>query len=104
VQEGDTRFPLPNVARRQQYVSVWLRPVRPEHAPFALRMAVRELELLVSEGIREGDLQHIQRFVANYYALFAQTEQQRLGYVLDAHFYGESARATWPRCGRNSRR
>jgi zinc protease len=88
VQEGDTRFPMPNVARRQQYFSIWLRPVRPEHAHFALRMAVRELELLVDEGISEADFQRIQRFVSNYYALFAQTEQQRLGYTLDSRFYG----------------
>jgi zinc protease len=89
VQEGDSRFPMPNVARRQQYFSIWLRPVRPEHAHFALRMAVRELETLVDQGIPEADFARIQQFVANYYALFAQTEQQRLGYALDARFYGE---------------
>lgn len=91
VQEGDTRFPMPNVARRQQYLSIWLRPVRPEHAHFALRMAVRELELLVDQGIGEADFARIQQFVSNYYALFAQTEQQRLGYGLDARFYGDGA-------------
>lgn len=91
VQEGDTRFPMPNVARRQQYFSVWIRPVRPEHEHFALRMAVREVETLVNEGLSEEDFVRIQRFVSNYYALFAQTEQQRLGYGLDARFYGDAA-------------
>jgi zinc protease len=91
VQEGDTRFPMPNVARRQQYFSIWLRPVRPEHAHFTLRMAVRELEQVVNEGIGEADFARIQRFVANYFALYAQTEQQRLGYALDARFYGDAA-------------
>ncbi|HEY6878923.1 MAG TPA: pitrilysin family protein [Polyangiales bacterium] len=89
VQEGDSRFPMPNVARRQQYFSIWLRPVRPEQTHFALRMAVRELELVVEQGIGEADFARIQQFVSNYYALFAQTEQQRLGYDLDAGFYGE---------------
>jgi zinc protease len=91
VQDGDTRFPLPNVARRQQYFSIWLRPVRPEHAHFALRMAVRELEQFAASGLSEADFERIQRFAANYFALFAQTEQQRLGHALDARFYGPSA-------------
>lgn len=91
VQEGDSRFPMPNVARRQQDFSLWLRPVRPEHAHFALRMAVRELEQLVDEGITEADFARIQRFVTNYFALYTQTEQQRLGYTLDARFYGPGA-------------
>ncbi|MEY4512684.1 MAG: hypothetical protein RLZZ450_4806 [Pseudomonadota bacterium] len=88
VQEGDTRFSMPNVARRQQYFSVWVRPVRPEQARFALRMAVRELELFVQEGLSEADFTRIQRFVANYFALFAQTQQEVLGNALDDRFYG----------------
>jgi zinc protease len=87
VQDADTRFPLPNIARRQQYFSVWLRPVRPEHAHFALRMALRELEQFVEQGMSEADFERIQRFVGHYFALFAQTEQQRLGYALDDLFY-----------------
>lgn len=91
VQDGDTRFALPNVARRQQYFSVWIRPVRPEHAHFALRMAVRELEQFVEQGMSEEDFVRIQRFAESYFALFAQTEQQRLGYALDDAFYRTSA-------------
>ncbi|MFT3922958.1 MAG: insulinase family protein [Myxococcales bacterium] len=88
VQDGFTRFPLPNVGRRQQYFSIWIRPVQPEQAHFALRMAVRELERCVREGIAQSDFDRIQRFVDRYYALFAQTEQQRLGNALDDAFYG----------------
>jgi zinc protease len=90
VQDGHTRFPLPNVARKQQYFSVWIRPVQPEQAHFALRMAVRELETFVREGISQPDFGRIQRFVDGYFALFAQTEQQRLGNLLDDAFYGVS--------------
>jgi zinc protease len=88
VQEGDTRFPMPNVARRQQYFSVWIRPVRPEQARFALRMAVRELELFAQDGLDEADFVRIQRFAANYFVLFAQTQQEVLGHALDDRFYG----------------
>jgi zinc protease len=88
VQDGHTRFPLPNVARRQQYFSVWIRPVQPEQAHFALRMAIRELELFARDGISQEDFERIQRFVERYFALFAQTAQQRLGNLLDDTFYG----------------
>jgi len=88
VQDGFTRFPLPNVGRRQQYFSIWIRPVQPEQTHFALRLAVRELERCVREGISQADFERIQRFVDRYYALYAQTEQQRLGNALDDAFYG----------------
>jgi zinc protease len=91
VQDGYSRFPLPNVARRQQYFSVWLRPVQPEQAHFALRMAVRELELFQRQGISRADFERIQRFLERYLVLYAQTAQQRLGYRLDDVFYGLEA-------------
>jgi zinc protease len=87
-QSGATRFPRPNVARHEQYFSVWLRPVPVDKAFFALRMAVRELDLLVQDGISPEDFARIQRFAPRYFTLFAQTEQQRLGNLLDDAFYG----------------
>ena len=53
-------------------------------------MALRELKLLVSEGLSAEGFARIQRFADRYYALYAQTEQQRLGNALDERFYGES--------------
>lgn len=90
VQDGQTRFPRPNVARRQQYFSVWLRPVRVEHARFSLRMALRELERFATDGLSQDDFARIQEFTEAYFALFEQTEQQRLGNALDDRFYGLS--------------
>jgi zinc protease len=87
-QDGGSRFPQPNVARHAQYFSLWLRPVPVDKAHFALRMAVRELETFVRDGIAEEDFARIQRFAPRYFALFAQTEQQRLGNLLDDAFYG----------------
>jgi zinc protease len=90
-QDGDTRFPLPNVARREQYFSIWIRPVRAEHAHFALRQALYELARFLEEGPSEADFTRIQTFAHRYYALYAQTEQQRLGYTLDDLFYDRGA-------------
>ncbi|HEX6240464.1 MAG TPA: insulinase family protein, partial [Polyangiales bacterium] len=86
-QDGASRFPAPNVARRSQYFSVWIRPVRPEQAHFTLRLVMRELRHFVSEGLSQDEFQRIQRFADRYYALYAQTEQQRLGNALDDGFY-----------------
>jgi zinc protease len=87
VQDGQSRFPRPNVGRHQQYFSVWLRPVRPEQAHFALRMAIRELESFGREGIGQADFERIRTFLARYLALYAQTAQERLGNGLDDLFY-----------------
>jgi zinc protease len=86
-QDGESRFPTPNVARRTQYFSIWLRPVRPDQAHFALRLVWRELHQFVSEGLSEEQFRNIQRFADRYYSLYAQTEQQRLGHALDDRFY-----------------
>ncbi len=90
-QEGWGRFPLPDTSRRQQYFSIWIRPVRPEQAHFALRMAVRELSLFAEEGMTEADFERVRTFADRYYALYLQTESRRLGYAIDDRFYGASA-------------
>jgi zinc protease len=87
-QDGWTRFPLPNVARRQQYFSIWIRPVRAPQAHFALRMAVRELGLFVREGMTDEDVARVRRFAEPYYAQYVQTGSRRLGFALDDVFYG----------------
>ncbi|MBI2897563.1 MAG: insulinase family protein [Deltaproteobacteria bacterium] len=100
-QDGWTRFPLANTSRREQYVSIWLRPVKPEHAHFALRAAVRELGRLVANGVSEEDMERTRTFVGRYYQLYTQTESRRLGFALDSRFYGiagshwESLRTAW---------
>lgn len=102
-QDAWSRFPLPNTARRQQYCSVWIRPVSPANAHFALRAAVREIERLVAEGIPAADFEPIRTFVRRYYQLYVQTESRRLGFALDARFYGmrlspvEELRESWAR-------
>jgi zinc protease len=100
-QEGWSRFPRPNIARRQQYFSMWIRPVRLEQAHFALRMAVRELHRFVETGLSEEDFERVRRFVDRYYTLYLQTASRRLGFAIDDRFYGrdepwlEHLRATW---------
>lgn len=83
-----TTFPNVNTPLRQQYFSVWLRPVQPENAHFAVRNAMYELQKFVEKGLTEEDFQQTKKFVTNYSKLWAQTLDRRLGYKMDSEFYG----------------
>ena len=87
-QDGWGVFPLPNVTRRQQYFSVWLRPLRPEQAHFAIRLALDELRRFVAEPLPQAELDRIRDYLSGYYALFLQTDSRRLGFALDDAFHG----------------
>lgn len=82
-----TTFPNVNTPLRQQYFSVWLRPVQPENAHFAVRAAMYELEKFVDKGLTQEDFEATKKFVTNYSKLWAQTLDRRLGYKMDSEFY-----------------
>jgi zinc protease len=83
-----TTNPTPNVPRRQQYFSVWVRPVQPENAQFALRAALYQVQQLVDSGMSERDFELTRDYLAGYSKLWAQTLSRRLGFLLDSKFYG----------------
>lgn len=88
-QAGWSAMPRPNVARRQQYFSIWIRPVRIEQAHFAVRMAVKELRDFAENGLSEEDFERIRGYVQGYYALYLQTESRQLGFGLDDLYYDQ---------------
>ncbi len=88
IQDGGSTFPIPNIPRRQQYFSVWIRPVVNANRHFALRMAIREIENLIKDGIPEKDFEETRKFLINYSKLWVQTQSRRLGYLMDSEFYG----------------
>jgi zinc protease len=83
-----TSNPTPNVPRRQQYFSVWIRPVRPETAHFALRNALHEVDRLADDGMTEEAFELTRDFLVNYSKLWAQSLSDRLGFHMDSRFYG----------------
>jgi zinc protease len=83
-----TSTPTPNVPRRQQFFSVWVRPVQPETAHFALRNALYEVERLRERGLTQAELDLTRTFLVNYSKLWAQTLDERLGFHMDSRFYG----------------
>jgi zinc protease len=88
IQDGGSNFPLPNLARRQQFFSIWIRPVPHPNALFALRQAVRELQMLVDSGMSPSDFEATRKYVLNYSRLWTQDLGRRLGYRMDSEFYG----------------
>ena len=87
VQDGGSRLPLPNIPRHQQFFSIWIRPVPHHNAHFALRQALRELEILVTDGLSPQDFEATREFLLNYSKLYVQTASRRLGYEMDSRFY-----------------
>lgn len=88
IQDGGSNFPVPNIPRRQQFFSIWIRPVDPRNAPFALRQATRELGKLVETGLSNEECEAARTFLLNYSKLWTQSLSRRLGYLMDSEFYG----------------
>ncbi len=89
IQDGWSTFPHPNVPRRQQHFEIWLRPVPPQNALFALRGAVYYTRRLIEKGIPEEGFESTRRFLLNYADLWTQDVSRRLGYAIDAAVYGK---------------
>lgn len=89
IQDGWSTFPLPNIPRRQQHFEIWLRPVPPQNALFALRGAVYYTRKLIAEGIPQAGFESTKNFLLNYADLWTQDVSRRLGYAMDAAIYGK---------------
>jgi zinc protease len=83
-----TDHPTANVPRRQQYFSIWIRPVSPGDAQFALRAGLYELRRLHEKGMTKEELETFRNLLLNYSKLWAQSPSDRLGYAMDSKFYG----------------
>jgi zinc protease len=83
-----TSKPSPNVPRREQYFSFWLRPLVPNTAHFALRDALYEVERLRDKGLTQAEFELTREFLLNYSKLWGQTLQDRLGFQMDSRYYG----------------
>ena len=81
-------FPDPNLGRRAQAFEVWLRPLRPDQAIFALKLALYELRNLVRDGISEADFETTREYLAKNVFVMTKTQDQQLGYALDSDWYG----------------
>jgi zinc protease len=81
-------FPDPNIARRAQIFEIWIRPVVPENAHMALRIATAELDKLINDGMSEADFQSARQYLMKNVYVMTQTQDQQIGYALDSKWYG----------------
>jgi zinc protease len=101
---GSNMLPQPGYPRSSNYFSIWIRPVQtakglkeqyPElkgintgHAHFAWRMAMREWQQLVNNGMSKEDFELTRQFLKSYIKLYIQTPAKQLGFMMDSRFYG----------------
>lgn len=85
---GERTMPPVNVPRRHRLFEIWIRTLPNAHAPFALRAALRELRILVDEGLTAEQFELTRNFLGKYSLHFAETTEERLGYAVDDAFYG----------------
>jgi len=79
--------PDPNLGRSRQIFQIWIRPVEPQNALFALRAALYELDKLVSRGLSEEDFDSTRKFLSKFVNLLTQTQSAQLGYAIDSKYY-----------------
>ncbi|MEL6869923.1 MAG: pitrilysin family protein [Pseudomonadota bacterium] len=91
-------YPDANLARQQQIFQVWIRPLRTNNdALFATRTAVRELELLIANGLSEADFESSRNYLSKFVSLLTKTQGRQLGYAIDSQYYGTPAFADYVR-------
>jgi zinc protease len=96
--------PPSGVPRQSNYFSVWIRPVQIAkqlktqyeelkdvnvgHAHFAIRMALREMDKMIKNGISKEDFEATRAFLKSYIRLYIKSPEQQLGYLMDSKMYG----------------
>lgn len=101
---GGNMLPPSGVPRHSNYFAIWIRPVQIAkqlkmqyeelkdinigHAHFALRMALREINKMIKNGISQEDFEATRAFLQSYIKLYIQSPEQQLGYLMDSKMYG----------------
>jgi zinc protease len=88
---GRRTVPPTGAGRRQHLFEVWVRPVAEANALFALRAALREVDLLAKNGLTQEQFDFTRKFLKNYVLHYGETTEDRLGYALDDRYYGIAA-------------
>ncbi|MEO7485161.1 MAG: pitrilysin family protein [Ferruginibacter sp.] len=101
---GFNMLPATGVPRSSNYFSIWIRPVQTAeglkqqyaelkdinigHAQYALRLALREVDMLIKNGMTKIAFENTRRFLRSYNKLYILTLEKQLGFLVDAKFYG----------------
>lgn len=66
-------FSDPNIGRKNQLFEVWIRPVAPENAQLALRIALFELGRMIDKGLTKEQFQETRDYLMKN--VFLMTDQ-----------------------------
>ncbi|MCO4744987.1 MAG: insulinase family protein [Proteobacteria bacterium] len=88
-QRPGAAMPEQGTVRRQPYFSIWLRPTTLENGPFALKLAIDQLETLVAEGLSEEEVAATRAYLSRRGPLEAATADRRLAYAIEAAATGQ---------------
>lgn len=70
-------FPDPNLARQKQIFEVWIRPVVPENAHEALRIALFEVDKLVKNGLSKEEFEATRDYLMKTVFVITATSTSR---------------------------
>jgi zinc protease len=85
---GSQFFPSPGIARRAQLFEIWIRPVVPENAQMATRIALYETQQMIENGLSQEDFDNTRDYLMKNVFLLTSNQNQRLGYALDSWWFG----------------
>ncbi|HJW71966.1 MAG TPA: pitrilysin family protein [Geothrix sp.] len=85
--------PSPGVARTFNHWQVWIRPVPPASAAFAIKGALFEMDKLVKQGLSEPEFKAAQTFLVKFMDHLTDTGAKRLGHDMDNAEFGLGAYA-----------
>jgi len=85
--------PNPGLARTVNHWQIWIRPVPPASAAFAIKGALFELDKLVKQGLSEAEFQAAQTFLVKFMDHLTDTGAKRLGHDMDNAGFGLGAYA-----------
>ncbi len=92
-----TLEPEPNHARQRQIFELWVRPVAPDQAHFAVRLALHEMEKLATEGLGEEEFEAARSFLLRHWVLLEEARSAQLGHEIDGLFYGTGLQSEYLR-------
>lgn len=101
---GGNMLPSSGYPRMSNYFSMWIRPVQIAkqlkmqykelseikigHAHFALRMAIKEVDGMIKNGMTKEDFEATRTFLRSYIKLYPSNSVEQLGYLMDSKYYG----------------
>lgn len=85
--------PNPGVARTFNHWQVWIRPVPPMSAAFAIKGALFEMDKMIQKGLTKEEFVAAQTFLVKFMDHLTDTGAKRLGHDMDNAAFGLGAYA-----------